>query len=305
VWVQLPDLPDAFEGWVGVGGATREGETIRYTLTNAVTTRIRPLQPAYRKPLPVLVTPRLAAAADSDGLLPLQLSGERLTVRVVGTVKRFPGVDGQAVVGDAEALAGAVNLERPGAARLNEVWLRLHGQSRGSTVDQALAAKPFNVLEVESRRALEADAGRDPIAHGTLLALAVAAAVALGLALAGILLTVLGDLRDERGELFDLEAQGASPSLLRRIVRTRALVVAAAGLVAGGLTGVALAAVVTDLVGLTARATAAEPPLVLEVDGLVVAGAAALYVLAAAALVFAATRRAFTAAAPGRAEAPE
>ena len=146
---------------------------------------------------------------------------------------------------------------------------------------------------------------RDPIAHGTLLALAVAAAVALGLALAGILLTVLGDLRDERGELFDLEAQGASPSLLRRIVRMRALTVAAAGLVAGALTGVALAAVVTDLVGLTARATAAEPPLVLDLDVFVVLGAAALYVLAAAALVLVATRRSFTAPAPGRAEAPE
>jgi hypothetical protein len=303
--VQLPDLPDAFDGWIGVGGARLEGETIRYTLTNAVTTRVRPRQPVDREPLPVLVTPRLAAAADQDGLLPLQLAGERLTVRVVGTVSRFPGVDGQAVVGDAEALAGAVNLERPGAARLNEVWLRLRDPAGAGAVDRALAAKPFNVLEVESRRALEADAGRDPIAHGTLLALAVAAAVALGLALAGILLTVLGDLRDERGELFDLEAQGASPSLLRRIVRTRALAVAAAGLIAGAITGVALAAVVTDLVGLTARATAAEPPLVLEVDVLVVLGAAALYVIAAAALVFLATRRAFSAPAPGRAEALE
>ena len=305
VWVQLPDVPDAFEGWIGVGGATREGDTIRYTLTNAVTTRIRPRQPAYRKPLPVLATPRLAAAADSHGLLPLQLAGERLTVRVAGTVRRFPGVDGQAVVGDAEALEGAVNLERPGAARLNEVWLRLRDPERADAVARALAARPFNVLEVESRRALEADAGRDPIAHGTLLALAVAAAVALGLALAGILLTVLGDLRDERGELFDLEAQGASPSLLRRIVRTRAFAVAAAGLLAGALTGVALAAVVTDLVGLTARATAAEPPLVLEVDVLVVLGAAVLYALAAAALVVLATRRAFSATAPGRVEALE
>ena len=190
-------------------------------------------------------------------------------------MRRFPGVDGQAVVGDGEALAAAVNLARPGAARVNEVWLRLRDPGRAADVDRALAAKPFNVLAIESRRALEADARRDPIAHGTLLALAVAAAVALGLALAGILLTVLGDLRDERGELFDLEAQGASPSLLRRIVRLRALTVAAAGLVAGALTGVALAAVVTDLVGLTARATAAEPPLVLDVDVLVVLGAAA------------------------------
>jgi hypothetical protein len=305
VWVQLADLPDAFDGWIGVGGARLTGQTIHYTLTNAVATRIQPRQPAYRKPVPVLVTPRLAAAADSGGLLPLQLAGERLTVRVVGTVRRFPGVDGEAVVGDADALAGAVNLERPGAARLNEVWLRLRDAERTGMVDRALAAKPFNVLAVDSRRALEADAGRDPIAHGTLLALAVAAAVALGLALAGILLTVLGDLRDERGELFDLEAQGAAPSLLRRLVRTRAFTVAAAGLVAGALTGVALAAVVTDLVGLTARATAAEPPLVLEVDVLVVLGAAALYVLAAAALVVLATRRSFSAAAPGRVEALE
>ena len=291
--------------WIGVGGAQLGGETIDYTLTNAVTTRIRPRQPVDDKLVPVLATPRLAASADARGVLPLQISGEQLSVRVVGTVRRFPGVDGQAVVGDAEALSGAVNLARPGAGRVNEVWLRLRDPGRAAAVDRALAAKPFNVLAIESRRALEADARRDPIAHGTLLALAVAALVALGLALAGILLTVLGDLRDERGELFDLEAQGASPSLLRRIVRMRALTVAAAGLVAGALTGVALAAVVTDLVGLTARATAAEPPLVLELDVLVVLGAAALYVLAAAALVLVATRRSFSAPVPGRAEAPE
>ena len=106
------------------------------------------------------------------------------------------------------------------------------------------------MLDVQSRLALEEDARRDPIAHGTLLALIVAALVALGLALAGILLTVLGDLRDERGELFDLEAQGASPGLLRRLVRLRALTITVAGLLAGAVAGSALAAVVTDLVGL-------------------------------------------------------
>jgi ABC-type lipoprotein release transport system permease subunit len=255
--------------------------------------------------VPVLATPRLAAAADGRGLLPLQLAGERVTVRVVDTVRRFPGVDGQAVVGDAAALASAVNVARPGGARLNEVWLELRDPDRAAAVDRALAAKPFDVLELESRRALEADARRDPIAHGTLLALSVAAVVALLLALAGILLTVLGDLRDPRGELFDLEAQGASPRLLRRIVRLRGLVVAAAGLVAGSLAGVALAAVVTDLVGLTARATAAAPPLVLDVDAVVVAAAVVVYAAAAAALVVFATRRAFREAAPGRAEALE
>ena len=116
VWVQLPDVPDAFEGWIGVGGAKLEGETIHYTLTNAVTTRIRPSQLVDREPVPVLATPRLAAAADQGGLLPLQIAGERLTVRVVATIRRFPGVDGQAVVGEGDALAAAINLERPGAS---------------------------------------------------------------------------------------------------------------------------------------------------------------------------------------------
>ncbi len=209
------------------------------------------------------------------------------------------------MIGDGDALAAVVNLARPGAARVNEVWLRVGESSRVAAVDRALAAKPFNVLLIESRRALEADARRDPIAHGTLIALAVAAAVALLLALAGILLTVVGDLRDERGELFDLEAQGAAPSLLRRVVRLRAASIAVAGLAAGALTGVVLAAVVTDLVGLTARATAAQPPLVLAVDVLAVLGAAVIYVVVAAALVLGVTRRAFTAPTPGRVEAME
>jgi hypothetical protein len=303
--VELPVVPALLNGWIGVGGAKLVGHTVRYTLTNTVVTRIRPRQPYDDGPVPVLATPRLAAAADSAGVLPLQIAGERVSVRVVGTVRRFPGVDGQAVVGDGGALAAIVNLAQPGAARVNEVWLGLRDPNRAAAVDRALAAKPFNVLAIESRRALEADARRDPIAHGTLIALAVAAAVALLLALAGILLTVVGDLRDERGELFDLEAQGASPSLLRRIVRLRAASIAVAGLVAGALTGVALAAVVTDLVGLTARATAAEPPLVLAVDLVAVLGAALIYVVIAAVLVLVVTRRAFTAAVPGRVEAME
>jgi hypothetical protein len=305
VWVQLPDLPAAFEGWVGVGGARLDGQVIRYTLANTVTTRIRPRQPFDVRLVPVLATPRLAAAADDSGVLPLQLAGERVTVRVAGVVRRFPGVDGQAVVGDADALAAAINLARPGGARLNEIWLDVRDDARRGEVERALAAKPFDVLQVSSRRALEADARRDPIAHGTLLALTVAALTALLLALAGILLTVVAELRDGRGELFDLEAQGASPALLRRIVRLRGIVVAAAGLAAGALAGIALAAAVTDLVGLTARATAAEPPLVLEVDGLVVAAAVVLYGAAAAGLVLLATRRAFRETAPGRLETVE
>ena len=66
------------------------------------------------------------------------------------------------------------------------------------------------------RAALEEDARRDPLGHGTLLALGAAALAALVLAVWGLVLAIRADLRDDRGELVDLEAQGATPSLLRR-----------------------------------------------------------------------------------------
>ena len=293
--LSFESLPGALEGWAGFGGARLDGDRIAYTLTNVESARLRPRQRSDADPVPVLATPRLARAAGADGLLPLQVGGTRIPVRVVATVERFPGIDGPGVVGDVDALGAALNAERPGSARVGEVWLGVRDDAAADRVDTALGRMPFDVLEVDSRRALEAEARRDPIAHGTLLILVVAAAVALILALAGLVLTVLGDLRDERGVLFDLEAQGAAPATLRRVVRLRALLVALAGLVAGAVTGLCLGVLVTDLVSLTARASEAEPPLRLDLDLLVVSGALAVYAALAVVLVLAATARSFAA----------
>ncbi len=81
------------------------------------------------------------------------------------------------------------------------------------------------------------------------------------------------DLRDDTGEHFDLEAQGASPAFLRRVVRARAATVSAVGLVGGLATGLALLLLVTRVVTVTAGGADAEPPLAVVVDpALVVAG---------------------------------
>ena len=111
--------------------------------------------------------------------------------------------------------------------------------------------------------AVLADLRSEPLARGTLLTLAGAALAALGLALVGLLLVVVSDLRDERGELFDLEAQGAAPATLRQHLRLRTALVAAFGLVGGIATGAVLAALVVALVTLTAGAGSAELPLLL------------------------------------------
>ena len=140
---------------------------------------------------------------------------------------------------------------------------------------------------------MEREARRDPLARGTLLALVGTAAVALLLAALGLALAVRADLRDDSGEHFDLEAQGASPSFLRRVVRARAATVSAVGLLGGIATGLALLLLVTRVVSVTAGGVEAEPPLAVVVDPLLVLVGIAAFALVAALLVGGATRRAF------------
>ena len=251
---------------------------------------MRARQAADSQAPPVIVTPGLAALAGGEGgTLALAVGGERIPVRVVGVVDRFPGTEGEAVVGDIGSLATAVNTQVPGAGRTNEIWLETPA---GADVAVALSKPPFRGVEVVSRAALLDEARDDPLGHGTLLALDSAAVVALFLAALGLALTVLSDLRDDRGDLYDLESQGASPSLLRRIVRVRALVVGIAGILAGAVAGLVLALLVTRVVAATAR-TSSSLPLQTSFDIRVVGVAAVAYLLLAAGLVVLATRRAF------------
>ena len=112
------------------------------------------------------------------------------------------------------------------------------------------------------------------------------------LAVAGLVLLVLGDARDEREELLDLEAQGAEPGMLRRQLRVRAAILAGAGLVFALAVGAVLAALVVDLVAVTANAGTPVPPLRLALEPGPLAAGLVVLVLGAAAAVGAASTRA-------------
>ena len=127
-----------------------------------------------------------------------------------------------------------------------------------------------------------------------------AAAIALALALVGIVLGLVADIRDEHGELFDLESQGARPATLRRHLRLRALAVAAFGVAGGLVTGAVLSALVVDLVVLTAGAGRPQPPLRLAIGWPVVIAGLLLLFAVGGALVAAISRRAFHAPVAGR-----
>ena len=288
------------QSWRAVGGTvvrpTEEGIRLRVSLTPVRTSGIRATQPTDAAPPEVLVTPRLAELAGGvGGVLPLRIGGGDVPVRVVGVVERFPGTDDESVVGHRVALRTAINAVAPGAARENEIWLDVP-RERAASVAARLAQPPFRVLDTTARRDVEGTLRADPLARGTLLALAGVAAVALLLAALGLALAVRADLRDDGGEHFDLEAQGASPRFLRRVVRARAVTVSAVGLAGGLLTGLLLLSLVTRVVTVTASGGVAEPPLAVVVDpALVVLGVAAFAGLSAL-LVGVATRRAFAGA---------
>jgi hypothetical protein len=280
-----------YAGWTGVNGATPVGDSaVRYLVNEAAERRFQPAQATDDKTVPVIASPGLAAAAGANGLLPLRVTGGVLRAQVVAVARRFPTLQGDFAVAD-EALAfTAMNAAKPGAARTNEIWIGAPGSATADDVSAALRRPPFGVLAVSSRRALEAELSGDPLSRGALIILGGAALGSVLLALLGLWLLLAADVRDERAELFDLEAEGAGPGLLRRHLRLRGGLVAALGLAGGLGASVALAALVVAIVTVTANAGGGEPPLALHVDLPVLVAICAAYAAGAAALIWGATR---------------
>jgi hypothetical protein len=288
------------DDWLGEGGVTvspgepaRDTLRLSYAITQQRTARVRPRQPTDGAPPTVAVTPALGRLAGGVGrTLPLRIGGETIAVRVAAVVDRIPGTLGDAVVGDVGAVSTAIDTRAPGAANVAELWLKVD-DARRTSVEATFDRPPFAVLDKQWRATLEADARRDPLGHGTLLALVAAALAALVLAVVGLIVAIRADLRDDRGDLADLEAQGATPALLRRVVSARAGLVAAVGVVVGVGAGLVLSVLVTRVVSVTARADAPEPPLVTSLDPVTLLVGAAAFAAAASTLVALTARRAF------------
>jgi len=247
-------LDRRFAGWTGTNGVRAQGTTLRYVLNRASDSIVRPREPLEGAPVPVVVSPDLARAAGSSGVLPLHVEDQTIEGHVVGVARHFPSVDGDLVVADLPTWLEAANTSEPGTATASEIWL--DAEKRPS----------FPSLDVVSQRATLAGLRGDPLARGSLALLLAAAVVGLALAAVGILLGVVGDRRDESDELFDLEAQGVTPAELRRHLLLRALTVAAVGIAGGVAAGAIVSALVVAVVSVTAGAGNPLPPLALSFD---------------------------------------
>ena len=273
-----------FSSWIGTGGVRAADGGVRYLVNRASVSLLRPRQPTDGVPVPVLATPGVAALGD---VVSLKVNDAPLTVQVTGRVPLVPSVDGEAIVADRDRVSTALNAARPGALRASEVWV-LHSRPGAA---EKLAHAPLDKLTVASHAEKLHELQSDPLARGTLAILGATALAALVLALVGLLLIVVTDLRDESGELFDLRAQGVTAGELRRYLRVRAALVGVAGVVGGVVTGAILVTLVSSVVSVTAGATTPVPPLVVSLDWPVLFLGLVVFVVAAGLVVTAASTR--------------
>jgi hypothetical protein len=246
--------------------------------------------------LPAIVSPDLATDVNADGILNVVI-GSSLTLHLkpVGVTTLVPSVvdPGRVVVVDLQPLLLAMNAHDPGTGMPNQVLIGTPSDTRTAEVVAALQRDPFPSLVIQSRPAIEAARASDPFAIGLVWGLAVGAIAGLVLSLMGVLLAAASELRDERGELWELEAQGTTPGALRALVVLRTVAMCAVGTVIGILLGLGLGWFVAASVGVGGEGAAPVPRLILVAPwGVIVAIAAALLLVIGLA-VFALARRHF------------
>ncbi|HEV8516758.1 MAG TPA: FtsX-like permease family protein [Candidatus Limnocylindrales bacterium] len=294
--VDLPGLPEV------VGD-----EPLRLEFTNAQPSlTFRAPQPTDGITIPAIVSPDLAATADSAGRLTVRLGDDgALDLRISGIARYFPTLEASAprfAIADLEPLATAINADQPGSAFPDELWIRAPDERRAAEVASAIERGPFRRPEVISRAALESQRASDPLAAAVIWALVLAALTGIALAVVGLLVGAAADVRDERGELADLEAQGMAPAALRRQAIARTGWLTGGGIVAGLGAGVALTIVLTSALALSAGAALPIPPLVPVLPWLPVAAVVIALVVTVGGLVALLARRAFAAERLGRRE---
>jgi hypothetical protein len=239
---------------------------------------------AQVQPIPVMADPATAATA-TGGLLSLVVDANApISARVVAVAPRFPTAGTHFVVADSSTLANVLDAREPGSGGITELWLT----GAPDQLAASLARAPFDQLSVELRRDRQSALATDPLAVGAARLLTTDALIGVLVAALAVMLLVVAERRDEAAEQYAWESDGVSPATLRRSMFARAAAVVIVAVPGGLLVGLALSAVTTRFVAVTAVGTAPQPPLTLAVGAawaLAVVGGGVAAGLAAAAAV--------------------
>jgi hypothetical protein len=237
------------------------------------------------QPIPVMVDPSTAAAA-SGGILSLVVDANApIPARVVAIAPRFPTVGAHFVVADATALANVLDTREPGTGGVTELWL----SGPSDALAASLASSPYDQLAVEFRQDRQHGLATDPLAVGAARLLTTDALIGVLVAVLAVLLLVVAERRDEAAEQYAWESDGVRPATLRRSMFARAAAVVVVAVPGGLLVGLALSAITTRFVSVTAVGSVPQPPLTLAVGApwalAVIGGGVVVGLLAALAIV--------------------
>ncbi len=253
-------IPWQWAGWGSFNSQTASpggALSVRYRLEGSPVVVI----PSYTATavLPVAVDPTTARSANR-GQLSLSFDQITITARVVATMPRFPTTSDRFVIADQAVVTALLDRTQPGTGAIRELWVSAPPGSRAA-LDHALSVAPYDRITVAQRAPMQARLASDPVARGSQLLLALIAGLALLVAAVALVLLVIGERRDDAGELHAWEADGLRPATLRRVLFLRALSVVGVALPLGLLTGLVLARAGATLVAVDASGVAPRPPL--------------------------------------------
>jgi hypothetical protein len=278
--------------WDGWGSLQPGPDGYRWDVVmaaNRVTISPRPTGPGeVGDPLPVAVDPRTAASVGGEGgELILVLNGRSVTSEVTSVLDEFPTTRGRFAVVDRAALSRLIDVTQPESGQPGELWVD-YGDDGGGRSGGALDDPIFERLTVTSQAEIERLVRTDPVGRSAVGLLLGVAAMTMLLAVLLFVLFVVTERHDDAAPALAWEAEGVTPSNLRRALVWRSLAVVGPALPLGLASGLLLAQLTARMVAVTASATVPKPALVAGAGtwvGLFAAGLAVAGALGAACVV--------------------
>jgi hypothetical protein len=261
-------------------------------------TFLRAPAPTDDQTFPAIVSNYLDLAAGSPPSLKVKIGPtDVLSLRPIAAASWFPTItDPQrdfAVV-DLAPLMTALNAESPDLGIPNEMLVRTADGQQASAVAAAVSSRPFAPTVVQTRAALEAASESDPVEIGAIAAFLIGAIAGLTLTFAGILMSTTADLRDERGDLADLEEQGVRPATLQRLIIARPVAIATVGLALGLALGSGLLGFAAGTLTATPDGRAVVPPVLVVLPVAVLVAIVAIILVALVTLIALLARRQYS-----------
>jgi hypothetical protein len=225
-------------------------------------------QPESADPLPAIVGTRFL---EVTGLrigetTTAEVTGQRLPLRVVGTMATFPPLDPTVpfVIVDGTSLDAAMFAGTEFTNAPEEWWLTLDKSQSdpaglAASVSATVTGQPYGAASVVARTQLAATYAGDPLALGVIGALALGSLASLAFAAIGFVFSATVATNERLGEFALLQALGISSRQLSVWMAVESALLLAFGLVAGSALGLLLAWLILPFATLTETGQPAVP----------------------------------------------